>query len=231
MKSQPFFSLDPRLSVCASMIRAGANIVDVGTDHAYLPIYLAKNKLINHAIASDLRPRPLLNAKKNIEKYHLSDIIETRLSDGLNEINKDKADDIIIAGMGGEVISSIIAGAFWLKDSSKHLILQPMTKDETLRNFLKSENYLIEKEIAVISSNKVYSVMLVKFTKESFSVDNLYSYIGKLSENITPSTIVYISQKIKSLKQQIYGLNLEENLSKAKDLTNIVDLLKKLIEV
>lgn len=231
IKEQRNFSLNPRLLTCAKLVRIKSNVVDVGTDHAYLPIYLAKNNLINHAIALDLRPGPLLNAKNNIEKYQLSNVIEARLSDGLDKISKDEADDIIIAGMGGEVISSIISSAPWLKNDSKHLILQPMTKDEVLRKFLKSENYIIKKEIAVISANKVYCTILAKFTKENFSVDALYPYIGKLAENITPSTYLYISKKIKSLENQIRGLTLEGNLPKVKKLNNIANSLKKLIEV
>ena len=69
------FSLDGRLSVCAELVRQGAKLADVGTDHAYLPVWLAKNGLISSAVASDIREKPLMSGAENIEKYGCGDIV------------------------------------------------------------------------------------------------------------------------------------------------------------
>ena len=105
------FSLDGRLSVCASLVRNGARLADVGTDHAYLPIWLAKNGKIISAVASDNRKKPLAAGMENIERYGCSEIVSTRLCAGLDDISPDEADDIVIAGMGGEMIAGILENA------------------------------------------------------------------------------------------------------------------------
>ena len=109
--------LDERLSLCAQMVRDGAAVADIGTDHAYLPVYLVECGKIHKAIAADVREGPLENAKGNISKNGFDQQIKTVLSDGLEKISPDEADDIVIAGMGGELIIRIISAAAWLKDS------------------------------------------------------------------------------------------------------------------
>ena len=88
------FSLGKRLSLCASMVRQGTSLADVGTDHAYLPVWLAKHGLIRNAIASDVRRGPLERARRNIERYGEDDVITVRLSDGLDRILPGEADEI-----------------------------------------------------------------------------------------------------------------------------------------
>ena len=115
--------LSSRLLRCAEMVSKNAKIADIGTDHAYIPIYLTLNNTVTHAIASDVKSGPLQNAVKNIEKYGLQNNIEARISDGTNEINENEADEIIIAGMGGNVISNILEKCSWENKSDKVFII------------------------------------------------------------------------------------------------------------
>ncbi len=177
------FSLDGRLSVCASLVRQGARMADVGTDHAYLPVWLAKNGRIASAVASDIREKPLRSGAENIERYGVGDIVTTRLSDGLDEISPDEADDIVIAGMGGELISDVISRAPWLKSSGKRLILQPMTKPETLRAFLCANGYTIESETPCAHGGKFYTVLLVSYTGEITEPTPAFLYAGRLEND------------------------------------------------
>ena len=177
------FSLDGRLSVCASLVRQGAKIADVGTDHAYLPVWLALNGRISSAVASDIREKPLQSGAENVEKYGCGDIVKTRLSNGLDEISADEADDIVIAGMGGELIADIISRAPWLKDKSKRLILQPMTKAHTLREYLCKAGFEIESETPCAHAGKFYTVMLAGYRGDATQKPPVYYYAGKLENN------------------------------------------------
>ena len=108
-------ALSLRLKTIAALVPKGARVCDVGTDHARLPIYLISEKIASRVIATDLRPLPLENAKKNVEYSGVTGI-ELRLCDGLSAVKKHEADVIIIAGIGGEVISGIISRADLLKE-------------------------------------------------------------------------------------------------------------------
>lgn len=228
MKKTQKINLDNRLFLCAENVRPGKIVADVGTDHAYLPIYLVENKTIPHAIATDLREGPLLNAEKNILKYNLETKIETRLSDGLNEVNPEEVDDIVIAGMGGELIAKIVARASWLKDTSKHLVLQPMSAEQELREFLAREKFKIVSEKAVVSYGKVYTVMSVFFYEKLETQDKIYPYIGALQENLTPEAILYVKRTIRDLKNKQKGYIAEKNFEKIEQLQRIISALEKI---
>ena len=163
------FKLSNRLQKCAEMVTENSKIADIGTDHAYVPIYLALNKKISFALACDLREGPLKIAQKNISNYNLSGIISTRISYGLENINENEVDEIIIAVMGGNMIVNILKNCSWKDKTSKKFILQPMKYENRLRKFLYENGYKIEKEEAVICSEKVYTAMLVKFIGEKIS--------------------------------------------------------------
>ena len=99
--------LSPRLRSVAELVPHGAHFADVGTDHAYLPVWLILHGVIDKAIASDLRPGPLERARETAEKYSVADRIDFRLCDGLTGLRSEEANAIAIAGMGGETIANI----------------------------------------------------------------------------------------------------------------------------
>ena len=125
--------INDRLLTAIPFVRQGKRFADIGTDHAYLPIYLMDKGIIASAVAADINQGPLDKAQENILKYGFNDSISTVLCDGLTKIKPDSVDDIAIFGMGGELIVKIIDEASWVKDSDKRLILQPMTHPEKLR--------------------------------------------------------------------------------------------------
>lgn len=223
-------NLDARLMQCARLVRNGVCVVDVGTDHAYLAIHLVESKKAVKVIATDLREGPLDNASSNIKKYNCEETIETRLSDGLEEVRSSEVDDIIIAGMGGELIAEIIGSATWLKDRGKHLILQPMTMAEHLRRFLFNEGFRILEEKAVTSANKVYTVMLVAFEGGDIRVSDLYPYIGELEKNLDDAAVQYVKKEIRDLNNKASGCRCQGALDKASELEDVKVKLKKLIE-
>ncbi|MBR6874655.1 MAG: SAM-dependent methyltransferase, partial [Ruminococcus sp.] len=105
---------DNRLLACARLVR-GSRAADVGTDHGYLPMYLVQNGICESALACDINEKPLASARENIEKAGLSDKIGVYLSDGLGSVPCEGITDVIVAGMGGELIADIISRANWIK--------------------------------------------------------------------------------------------------------------------
>ncbi|MDD2417683.1 MAG: class I SAM-dependent methyltransferase [Oscillospiraceae bacterium] len=155
--------LDKRLSLIASLVRSGSRMVDVGTDHAHLPVWLVNNGVCPLAIATDIRPAPADKAAQNILAAELGDSIDVRLGDGLSTVNPMEVDDIVIAGMGGETIAEIIKASPWTKDGRYRLILQPMTKPAALHEFLFYNGYTIIKEQTVEDGNRGYLVMAARY--------------------------------------------------------------------
>ncbi len=153
--------LTPRLEMILMNIYT-RTIADIGTDHAYIPISLARNNKIDYAIATDLRKGPLMIAKGNIEKYNLSDKIELRLGGGISVIEENEAESIIIAGMGGELITTILSDDEKKIRSAKYLILQPMNSQDVLRKWLSENNFSIIKEDISIEGHKVYNLIIAK---------------------------------------------------------------------
>lgn len=197
--------LDNRLKLCADFVRSGAKLADIGTDHAYLPVWLCRIGRCPCAIAADINPEPLKRGQSTIIESGMSGRIETRLSDGLKEIKSDEADDIVIAGMGGELIAKILSECSFAADSSKHFILQPMTKSEVLIAWLCENGFKILKQDCCVASGKCYTVMLVKYSGEKHSADELYCYLGELSAKSNETHLRFIEGHLNRLSKQAVG--------------------------
>lgn len=200
MSAMPLFQLNPRLAVAASMVRPGARVADVGTDHGYLPIWLVKAGVCPRAVAVDLRPGPLARARDNLRRYQVEEAISLRLSDGLSEVSPREADDIVAAGMGGELIASILAAALWLRDPAKRLILQPMSSAEDLRLFLWENGFQILREVAVRDAGRVYTVISAAFSGRAQGEQPLlYPFLGGLECAASPEAREYAQRQLRHL--------------------------------
>ncbi|MBQ3471283.1 MAG: SAM-dependent methyltransferase, partial [Clostridia bacterium] len=137
---------------------SGKKIADIGTDHAYIPIYLTENGLADFVIASDINKGPRLIAEDNIKNHGLTEKTETRLGGGLSVLKEGEADTIIIAGMGGILISEIIDADIEIAKKS-NLILQPMNAQYELRKYLLSHGFKIINEDIAVEGFKVYNLI------------------------------------------------------------------------
>lgn len=151
--------LTPRLKTIYHHVTAD-KIADIGTDHAYIPIELILSGKIQQAIATDIKTGPLSIAAANIKKYGLSDQIELRLGSGLSPIHAGEVQEIIIAGMGGEMIKQIL-NADKKTAQSAALILQPMNAQYELRKWLQKNEYTIVQEDLALESYKIYNILIV----------------------------------------------------------------------
>lgn len=178
--------LDRRLAACAALVREGAAVCDVGTDHAYLPCFLVQSGKTSRAIAADVNPGPLASAGRHIRESGCSGQIRTVLSDGLRGIGPAEADDIVIAGMGGELIARIVLECGWLRDPDKRLILQPMTRAPFLRTELLRCGFSILEEVPVLERGHGYTVLHCAWTGERCEANPLFALAGRLPESHAP---------------------------------------------
>lgn len=155
--------LTPRLRAVAEMVPYGAAIADIGTDHAYLPVWLLLEGKITRAIAADLREGPLSRAKLTAKEYDCRENIDFRLCNGLSGIAPKEADTIVIAGMGGETIAAILEQAAWTKNESYTLILQPMSAQNDLRRWLWKQGYGILSEQIICEGDKLYNILFIRY--------------------------------------------------------------------
>lgn len=197
--------IDDRLRLCASFVRSGSRLADIGTDHSYLPVWLCRIGRCKSAVAADINPEPLKRGAQTIAEAGLGELVQTRLSDGLQQIDKDEADDIVIAGMGGELIAEIIDSWRYSKDPEKHFILQPMTKSDFLIKWLCENGFEILNQDCCIAANKCYTVILVKFTGKVAEHDDIYYYTGELEPDKNEIHRLFIEKHIDRLTKMARG--------------------------
>ena len=149
--------MTPRLQAIANQVPQGTRLADVGTDHGQLPVWLLLNRQIDRAIAADLRSGPLNRARETARRYGLTDRLSFRLCDGLTDVKPEEVDTVVIAGMGGETIASILKAAPWTREG-KLLLLQPMTGAPKLREWLQANGYAVLNEDIVREGKKLYSI-------------------------------------------------------------------------
>ena len=217
--------LDSRLMAIANLVRKDKVFVDIGTDHAYLPVYLVEKGIINRAIAADLRVGPLDNAKETVVSYNLTDKIELRLSDGLDNFSKNEVQEVAVAGMGGLLISSFIERTDWLKSSDIHLILQPMTHIEELRKTLFDNGFIIDNEIVAEDGDKLYIIISAYYCGDATAYTDLDLIVGRLPFNKDDLSKKYLAKIYTKYNKKLVAL---KNAHKeCNDLEKIVGELSK----
>ena len=152
--------LTPRLLAVGELVPPGARAADVGTDHGYLPVWLRQRGVCEHVIASDIAPGPLEAARASARRYGVTGV-EFRLCPGLEGIRPREADAVVIAGMSGETMVSILESSGW-DWTGKRLILQPMTKRAELLTWLYGHGLLVREEKPVSERNRLYWVFLAE---------------------------------------------------------------------
>lgn len=188
------------------MVRQDSRLADIGTDHAYLPASLILEGTVPCAIAADLRKGPLENAEATVNSYGIADKVQLRLSDGLNAVSSDEIDDIVIAGMGGILISEILERAPWVRDKNIHLILQPQSHDEVLRKWLWDNGFDIMKEETCFEDGKVYLCLSAMFTGEAKAYTQLQLLLGSLNGRDDEPSVTFCEKKLRRVRVRLQAL-------------------------
>jgi len=214
--------LTPRLQAIADQVPSGSVFADIGTDHAYLPVWLLLNGRIDSAIAADLREGPLARARATAAQYGVTDRVSFRLCDGLTGICAGEADVIAIAGMGGETIASILAAAPWTRCCK--LFLQPMTSFPDLRLWLQQNNYVIEEERIVREGNRLYSIWnVIGGAMQELTPAELW--VGRQSAD--PLRREYLSMMEEKLERSLHG-HLAASVPNEAEINNIKNILAEI---
>lgn len=200
--------LSKRLKTLADFVTKGSVVADIGCDHAHIPIYLIQNNISDKVIAMDINIGPLNRALENVKYYGYENKIELRLSDGAKELKPLEADTILIAGMGGILMTKILNDSQEVIIKSKELLLQPQSDLAFVRKSIRQLGFFISKEEMIIEDNKYY--FIIKALKGIDNCENeLYDLYGK-----------YLLET----KNQILKIYL---LNKLEKFSNILNTLKK----
>lgn len=165
-----------RLQTIVDLVPKNSKVIDIGTDHAYVPIYLYLNNVTKNITATDISSNVLKSTYNNLKKYNLEDKIKLILSDGFKNV-LDTYDLAIIAGMGTHTIIDILKA----KDLPKTLIISSNNDHHILRKYLNSINYTLSKEMAILDNNKYYLIMYYVYGKENLSKEEIL--FGKSNNN------------------------------------------------
>ena len=197
------FDPGPRLRAIAELAPDCRVLADIGTDHAYVPAAVLLEGKAERAVAADIGRGPLDRARLTAEKYGLSDRMDLRLGDGLSVLAPGEADVIVIAGMGGDSITEILAAAPWSRDGAL-LLLQPMSKAEVLRRWLPENGYAVGAEELTQERGVLYPILTVR-GGEMPPADGERAWGGFLLEG-DPLWGRYLEEKILTLRRTAAGL-------------------------
>lgn len=222
-------NLNPRLQKIADLVPLNNCTADIGTDHGYIPIDLIKRGITPRAIASDINKGPLLRAQANIKKHKLESLIETRLGSGLKTLSPGDAEVIIIAGMGGILISEILKASKDVTDKAKLLILQPMTAVMELRQYLSENGFKTESEHLAAEEDKLYNI-IVAIPNKTYQYTLTELYFGKDLDKTSPDLFPkYREAVLKKLLRRKAGLGksrLNKNKKQFDEINNILNILE-----
>ncbi len=216
---------DERMTLIYSLVRDGKSVLDVGTDHAIIPIELVKSKKSPFATVTDISRPSLDKGIKNIADAGLGEKISAYCTDGTLGAPLEGVDDIIIAGMGGELIVKILSQDTRLHSDKFRFILQPMTKPEETRKYLYENGFKVLSETKVISEERVYAVILAEFNGKRTDYSLRELLLGATPNRENAADVAYAERLLSALCTRLSGLNKAEK----KD-ANLIEKTEKELE-
>lgn len=222
--------LSKRLQKVADMVIKTEVIADIGTDHAYIPIYLVKKGIAKRAVAADISQGSCKKAEININSSHLEELIDIRCGNGLEVINEgEKIDSIIIAGMGGLMAISVLKSNTEAVNNANQLVLQPQRDIDKVRRYVHSIGFKIADEKMLIDGDKFYNIISAVKGSEEYN-DLEYLFGRKLIESKSPVLKEYIEIELNKLLMVLK--NMEDN-GKEKDpaYKRLINLKNNYLEV
>ena len=221
-------NLSIRLKEISTFIPDNISLVDIGCDHALLDIYLYKNRKNIKIIASDINENALEQAKKNIKKYKLEDYIETRISNGLNNIDKDEIDTIVISGMGAHTIVGILYSNMNKLSNVSNIIVQSNNHIEFLRKKITLIGYYIDNEKLVKDNDIIYTIISFKKGKKRYNKKEIFFGPYLLKEN----SILFKEKNKQDLEklEYLYKIIPKSHILHRIKIRNKINMYKKLVD-
>ena len=223
--------MNKRILSLLSHVPEGIGLIDVGTDHGFLPVELARRGYSGRLFASDINAEPLQAARRNAEKAGFADRIAFLQCDGLAMCRPESVDTIVIAGMGGDLICRILDRAEWTMDERYTMLLQPMTKAEVLRYWLSNNDYGIQYEDLVLDGGKLYQFMLVRFGQGRPLTDaELFTGERNLIKD-HPYFPLHLQTQTERLRAQLAGMEHGKSSSEQGKLLLVKGILQEMEEM
>jgi tRNA (adenine22-N1)-methyltransferase len=217
--------LSKRLEAIANMVDQDDIVLDIGTDHGYLPIYLVSNQIIKLAVASDIKESPLKMALKNVDKANLKDKIKLVLSDGLEAITS-YFNTLVIAGVGPRTIINVLTKGK-NKIKGKTLILQSNVSSNLVREWLVSNNFKIIDEALVHEDNNYYEIIKAVNGKQILTSSDLY--LGPFIKKIKNETVINYFNLMHDKYSKLIKRIPKKEIEKVKKIEEIIEIYKKRI--
>ena len=212
-----------RLRSVAELVRQGAVLADVGTDHAYLPLFLLEEGKISRAVCSDVNEGPLASARANAESLGYAGKITFLLTDGLAGVVAHAPTDISSCGMGGELIARILADAPEAHCAGLRFLLQPMSRQEHLRESLARMGFRVLRDVYSLEGNKPYLAMLCEFEGTPRQIDAAEGLLG--TRHKTPDAPMSVAERQYLLKKEAALLRRKNGRTAGGDATEDEDAL------
>lgn len=222
--------ISKRLELVASFVSQGAILLDVGSDHAYLPIELVERGKIESAIAGEVVEGPYQSAVKNVEAHGLEEKIQVRLANGLAAFEEeDRVSVITIAGMGGRLIARILEEGLGKLANVERLILQPNNREDDLRIWLQDHGFQIVAESILEEAGKFYEILVVEAGQMKLSASDV-RFGPFLSKEVSP---VFVQKWQKEAEKLEFALGQipEKNLEERQALVDKIQAIKEVLHV
>ena len=220
--------ISKRLELVASFVPQGAILLDVGSDHAYLPIELVESGQIKSAIAGEVVEGPYQSAVKNVEAHGLKEKIQVRLANGLAAFEEaDQVSVITIAGMGGRLIARILEEGLDKLANVERLILQPNNREDDLRIWLQENEFQIVAESILEEAGKFYEILVVEVGQMKLSASDV-RFGPFLSKEVSP-VFVQTWQKEAVKLEFALGQIPEKNLAERQVLVDKIQAIKEVL--
>ncbi|UMT74712.1 tRNA (adenine(22)-N(1))-methyltransferase TrmK [Staphylococcus roterodami] len=223
-------SLNDRLTTVSKFLRQGT-IADIGSDHAYLPIFAIQNHLCESGVAGEVIKGPFQAAVKNVAANQLADKIDVRLGDGLSVIHfEDKVDNITICGMGGPLIAKILTEGQQKLSQHPRLILQSNIQTENLRNTLQQLKYEIIDEIIMEEKGHIYEIVVAEYNEQLTELStNELKFGPKLLVEKNEFFIKKWQRELEALYQIKSKLNKEQHHARLAQITEEISVIERVL--
>ena len=220
--------ISKRLELVASFVPQGAVLLDVGSDHAYLPIELVEKGKIERAIAGEVVEGPYQSAVKNVESHGLKEKIQVRLANGLAAFEEeDQVTVITIAGMGGRLIATILEEGLDKLSNIQRLILQPNNREDDLRIWLQDNVFQIVAESILEEAGKFYEILVVEAGQMELSASDV-RFGPFLSKEISPVFVQKWQKEVAKLEVALDKIP-EKNREERQVLVDKIQAIKEVL--
>ena len=220
--------LDDRLQALADFVEPGSRVADVGTDHGYLAIELIKSGKADFVIASDKNSGPLEAAGRSLKMEGLTDKITLRLGDGVQVLKPGEVDTVCLAGMGGVLMSEILAAKPEVVEGLKYLILQPMNGAEELRRWLYRHGWHIVDEALAVDDGHIYEIIKAERGRKRYPAPVELLIGPKLWEKKPPLLKHHIEQLLFQQKRVASGMEKSPRAQNTKKYAKVLALIEEL---